>query len=170
MEKVEFPWLKELTPLGAVSEVPRTRRDRFLAYPAVTFLRPHASKIALLSLLIALALLGRCTNSHAQDTKPEENPDLLLMSLVAIPKGHLIPTEALSEVPIRAGTLSKAQRLRALVPDHLPRLRYAIVAKRDIAPQTPIFWTDLMLKPAPKSAKSLRKTRVFFDAPRGALP
>src|SRR5690606_26112182 len=115
-------------------------------------------------LIIGLALMGRCSNAgpKAQSTRsPRPAPYTLMMRLVAIPKGHRILPAALSEVHVHANTLSKAQRLRALSPEHLPKLNHSIVAKKDIPPQTPIFWSDLMLEGPSRGRRA--KTRVVFD-------
>jgi hypothetical protein len=161
MEKMEFPWLREVPE--PVSLPPEQR-----ASPRVLeWLRPHSTKIALGALIVLLAIVGRCSNSPAATSQRTATRDeALVISLVAIPKGHRIPVEALSEIRLSRNTLTKTQRLRALLPEHLPKLRYDIVAKRDIAPQTPVFWTDLMLKPNTIPPKGVRRVRVVFDEVR----
>jgi hypothetical protein len=161
MEKMEFPWLRELPePLKLPAEQAST--------PVVLlWLKSHSTKLAMASAVLVLALVGRCSNAPA--AKPNQaalREDILVISQVAIPKGHRIPVEALSEVHLSKGSLTKTQRLRALLPEHLPKLRYDIVAKRDIAPQTPLFWTDLMLQPNISPQRRSRRVRVVFDESR----
>jgi len=168
MEKMEFPWLRDTVtpvPLAPAPEAELSRTRRYFKR-----LRPHLPKIGLAALLLGLAVAGRVSSSPDRSpARRSAEPEILVMSMVAIPKGHPIPLEALSEVSVRAGSLSKAQRLRALLPEHLSKLRYAIVAKKDIAPQTPIFWTDLMLKTgALRSPRANSKTRIYFDSSHGA--
>jgi hypothetical protein len=161
---MEFPWLRELPePVKAPADIESAPR-------ALDWIKPHSTKIALATLVLTLALVGRCSNSPSTPS-PKASPreEALVISLVAIPKGHRIPVEALSEIHLSRGSLTKTQRLRALLPEHLPKLRYDIVAKRDIAPQTPLFWTDFMLKPAINPRKSSRRVRVVFDEPRSPL-
>jgi hypothetical protein len=161
MEKMEFPWLREL-PEPIKAPVEQSPSPRILMW-----LRSHSTQISMAAAVILLALVGRCSNSP--EAKFEQAPtrkEILVMSLVAIPKGHRIPVEALSEVQLSKGSLTKTQRLRALLPEHLPKLRYDIVAKRDIAPQTPLFWTDLMLQSNLNPQRRPRRVRIVFDETR----
>lgn len=169
MEKMEFPWLREIKPITQEEESEQRPQPLWKKIPLMK-LRPYAMPLLLMCFIAVLAILGRSSNSApTSQNKRGPQSELLVMSLVAIPKGHLIPVEALAEVRVRTNTLSKAQRLRALVPEHLTKITYAIVAKKDIAPQTPLFWTDFMLKQSPRSSPSVRKTRIFFDESGASL-
>jgi len=169
MEKIEFPWLREIKPPAPEDLAINESSFSWRKFP-VAKLRPYAVPIIIVTLIAGLALFGRSTKSP-DISKGVRGPqtEMLVMSLVAIPKGHLIPVEALAEVRVRTNTLSKSQRLRALVPEHLPKITYAIVAKKDIAPQTPLFWSDFTLRQSPKSSVSIRKTRIIFEGSGASL-
>jgi hypothetical protein len=160
MEKMEFPWLRDMKEPATTPEIHVSAKHRIWSK-----LRPHLPQVGVIALVGALALVGRCSSSEADETgqRRSPRPEILMMSLVAIPKGHVIPVGALTEVALKPGALSKTQRLRALLPDHIPKLHHEIVAKRDIAPQTPIFWTDLMLKPQPRSPATRTGVRIHFE-------
>ncbi len=142
MEKLDFPWLKDEPPLPSAQPEPLSTKERLLSLT-----RAHLPKIAILGALFGLLTLGKCSSQAQVRSTPRPPSTFTVMtSLVAIPKGHRLPEEMLSPLEIRASTLSKAQTLKALVPEQITSLRHDVVAKRDIAPHTPIFWTDLSLR------------------------
>lgn len=150
MEKHTFPWTPhEDPPLEEPVKEP-TPVEKWK-----TKLRPLAPYIALALILLVLGI----ARSSGGDTGKAEAPrgvDALVL-LSPLKKGARLEEEVIRQIPIDRRDLSKAQMLQLVRPEDLERVAGKVRAKKDIPPQKPLFWSDLMIhNPVPVNTSPIK--------------
>jgi hypothetical protein len=157
MEKIEFPWLKEDNENHIVSP-PAAQKSR--AKQIFELTKPYLPYVIL---LVGLFVISQFRASPQTSSSPRAPQSVaVVMTMIELPKGQIIPREALEVVHVRADKLTKAQQLKVLNPSQLEKLSHRIVAKKDLAPQSPIFWNDLTLVQEERRRAPQEQIQIFF--------
>jgi hypothetical protein len=120
------------------------------------------------ALLLITLLIYAFENARGAERRTEtsNSPALeVVVSPVSIRKGERIPQQLLHSIGVAARDLSKNQKLKVLKAAQLHQISEELVAARDIAPFSPIFWNDLRLGNK-KSARSIRTAILYSGEPR----
>lgn len=113
-----------------------------------------------LLLLIILFSMSFKNKSEAISHLPSNNFIEVVVSPLAIAKGRTIPEDILQTLGIPSRDLSKAQKLQLFKVSQTNAIKGSLIAKKDIPPFKPLFWTDLTLYQKIENAPS--KIQIFY--------
>lgn len=154
-DTVEFPWRSpyEEPPIPRAA-TPRNWKTRCQEFKNWGF-------VALAICVLVLMLLGK------KPTAPQTNPGSglgqlsIMVPVVAIPKGTSLNVRLLKSVLTTEKSFSKTQLLSVFTEEDVERVDDQLVAKKDLAPYRPIFWTALELKPKPRA--SMPSVQIIYS-------
>ncbi len=149
MEKHQFNWISDVTNESNKQVTHLESEQRQPSLKEKAFLTINEYKVPIIIALI-LALLSFGTNSKPieEKTKSYSAPPLqAYVSMWPIAKGEKLEPLYLKSIQIKAKGLTRNQQLQLFeVPSLGTSTQDFLVAKKDIPPNKPIFWTDLKIK------------------------
>ncbi|HVJ65520.1 MAG TPA: hypothetical protein VM901_09720 [Bdellovibrionota bacterium] len=171
-ETVEFPWRHPFEDEKANPETTAPKVEEARAYDKVKArLRPYAPALGILAAIgILVVALGRQAPPDPKIAVPSARTLSVMVPVVPFPKGTVIEARMLKAVIAPAASFSKTQRLAVFTEDDIARVDDRLVAKKDLPPYRPIFWTSLELKRVPHAAPAKVKILYPDENPSGVTP
>jgi hypothetical protein len=111
-------------------------------------------------LLIILFSISFKNKTERINNLPSNNFIEVIVSPLAIAKGRRIPEDILQTLGIPSRDLSKTQKLQLFKASQSNAIKGSLIAKKDIPPFKPLFWTDLTLNQ--NSSKAASKIQIFY--------
>ncbi len=141
------------SPLEAI-EIENSKIKKILENPLLL-------KIGIpLLLLIILFSMSFKNKTETISNLPSNNFIEVVVSPLAIAKGRKIPEDILQTLGIPSRDLSKAQKLQLFKASQSNAIKGSLIAKKDIPPFKPLFWTDLTLDQKPENLPS--KIQILY--------
>ncbi len=142
MDEKPFPWTgtfeSSIPRINETSAEPRAMIKNEAGY--LVFLKKHFPYF-ILAILFLVVLVYHSTAKNEAPTQQEPLDALVLM--IATPKGALIVPESLKLFPVNPKSLTKQQNFQLVSLDDLSKLKGRVRAKKNLAPNKPLFWSDL---------------------------
>lgn len=164
--QVEFPWK---TSFETKIE-PTLQKEPSSKELVIQKIKQHQNVIAIFLAVIFLVMLMKInTPEQTLPTSVSNNLQISIMvPVVAFPKGTPIDPRFLKPVTALSKSFSKAQLLSIFTEEDIDRLDNKLVAKKDLAPYKPIFWTSIEIKPNP--TRSIKNIQIIYHQDKGNEP
>jgi len=144
--ETKYPWLEASdgalgnTPVGPKNPAPekptRTTKD---------LLRGSLPWLGLVVAVLLLSIFARKDQATVETSGTVATIDVV-SPLVPIGRGHPVLAEQLRLVPLAKKDLTKPQLLQIVRDEDLTKLKGRVVARKNLPPGRPLFWTDLEWK------------------------
>ena len=136
MEQTPFPWLepKQLAQETAV-EVPVEK-------PWMGILRRFKSP--LIFVVVGLVILVVMTKQPVASTSDPTPTISVVAPVFPVAKGEMVVFETLRGFDVMKASVAKAQQFQLVSAGDLERLKGHVRAKKNLAPNKPLLWSDLV--------------------------
>ena len=155
MEQTPFPWLepKEISP----QPTSETKLER----PWIAILR--RVKSPLIFVVVGLVILVVMTKQPVASTADPTPTIAVVAPVFPVAKGEMVVFETLRGFEVMKASVPKAQQFQLVSSGDLERLKGHVRAKKNLAPNKPLLWSDLVFF-SPGSQTQTPSIQVHYSA------
>jgi hypothetical protein len=154
MERKQFQWRPVDPPQPVAPAAPPPPETFWQKY------RNYAPFVVFGLVLVVLFVTRKPQGAQAKAPEPLPSTDVLI-ALTPVAKGQRVHLETLRLIPIRSKDLTARQRIQAVRPEDLRKLEGQVRAKKTLAPQQILYWSDLNIASI-ESQEGPKRTRVIL--------
>lgn len=166
MENHKFNWLSDEAPV----ETPNSKEQAPKIPPkekVLLLVKEYKGPIIFALILFILSLASPSQSETKQKSYKPAATIAALVSMWPIAKGEEVNISHFKAIRIKATNLTKNQQLQLFDTVGVDTQRgEQLVAKKDIPPNKPIFWSDLSIQK--KKVSHSKKTQIHYGSNQGA--
>ncbi len=161
-EKIIFPWTEPLEETSALltnkGEKEKAVLSKELFYRALPFL-------VLISALLIFFALKEPAKKNIPNIEHNNSYSVVdvIVSMIPQAKGSLLRPESLKQIPVSKKSLSKKQLFDYVQPQDLEKIQNKFALKKDLAPNKPLFWSDLTFPSSAIRGQVNNNTKVIYS-------
>lgn len=157
MANNQFEWVRQDEQSETTEPPSQTVNSNFV----VKFLQENKVLIGLLIFILSVGAISS-TSKKVQKTKQAPvTPLTAYVSMWPVRKGDLIETSLLKAVALSPKGLTKKQKLQLFDAEQFNVSDLKLTAKKDIAPNVPLFWNELSLARETAPENNI-KPQIFY--------
>jgi len=164
MENHKFNWLSDTVSIETPneSEAPLQLKPQ---EKALLLIKEYKGPIIFALILFVLSLASPSNSQNKSKEKKIVPTVSALVSMWPIAKGEEVNISHFKAINLRANNLSKNQRLQLFDAVGVnPQKGERLIAKKDIPPNKPVFWSDLTIKK--QTSTRSHRTKIHYGSER----